>query len=338
MAFSPLVAIPAATMPIFQILFLVVYLKLAKPVRRYFRKPQPALAAVSPSLSERGEEQETIMGTKTAGPAAWIDAGASRNEGAHPMDLLLAAILFVLSFLAGMMGLGVAFIATPVLGLFGLDLKDTIMPLSLWLNGLTAISGAVAYTRAKMVDWRTAIPLLVITAITAPLGVWVLQLVPVTIIWWLYAALLVFLAWRMAFPGKKPPDDEKPATITDRTRVKGGMLSAGIGVIAGFLGVGPGFLLVPTLVMLGMTTRIAAATNSVVVTVPSFTAFFMHLSTINRIDWLLYGATSITALAGAWLGARFMAKRVKSKTLSYLFAAALLLLAIQRIGILVLGS
>jgi hypothetical protein len=29
---------------------------------------------------------------------------------------------------------------------------------------------------------------------------------------------------------------------------------------------------------------------------------------------------------------------VKSKTLSYLFAAALLLLAIQRIGILVLGS
>ena len=90
------------------------------------------------------------------------------------MALLLAAILFVLSFLAGMMGLGVAFIATPVLGLFGLNLKDTIMPLSLWLNGLTAIAGAIAYTRARMVDWRTAIPLLIITAITAPLGVWLI--------------------------------------------------------------------------------------------------------------------------------------------------------------------
>jgi arsenite transporter len=36
MAFSPMVAIPAATMPIFQILFLVVYLKLAVWLRGYF--------------------------------------------------------------------------------------------------------------------------------------------------------------------------------------------------------------------------------------------------------------------------------------------------------------
>ncbi len=253
------------------------------------------------------------------------------------MTLLLTAILFVLSFLAGMMGLGVAFIATPVLGLFGLNLKDTIMPLSLWLNGLTAIAGAVAYTRAKMVDWRTAIPLLLITAITAPLGVWLLQFLSVTVLWWLYAVLLLFLAWRMAFPGT-PQDDTKKTEITDKTRVKGGIVSAGIGVVAGILGVGPGFLMVPALVMLGMTTRIAAATNSVIVTVPSFTAFFMHLSTMSSIDWMLYIATSIAAVVGAWLGARFMAKRVKSKTLSYLFAAALVLLALQRIVILLMGS
>ena len=36
MAFSPMVAIPAATMPIFQVLLLVGYLKLASPLRRYF--------------------------------------------------------------------------------------------------------------------------------------------------------------------------------------------------------------------------------------------------------------------------------------------------------------
>src|SRR5512145_2314120 len=85
--------------------------------------------------------------------------------------LIIALTLFILSFVAGMMGLGVAFIATPVLGLFGFELKHVIMPWSLWLNGLTAISGAIAFARAKMVDWRTAIPLLVITTITAPIGV-----------------------------------------------------------------------------------------------------------------------------------------------------------------------
>ena len=61
MAFSPLVAIPAATMPIFQILFLVVYLKLAEPVRRYFRWPQPApvaLPAAVPGVPEEVVEQE----------------------------------------------------------------------------------------------------------------------------------------------------------------------------------------------------------------------------------------------------------------------------------------
>jgi uncharacterized protein len=44
--------------------------------------------------------------------------------------------------------------------------------------------------------------------------------------------------------------------------------------------------------------------------------------------------TSITAVIGAQLGARFMAKRVKSLTISRLFALALILLAIQRAWIL----
>jgi ACR3 family arsenite transporter len=77
MAFSPLVAIPAATMPIFQILFLVVYLKLAEPVRRSFRKPQPAVAAVSPPPSEGGAEQKIVMGTKASSSAAWSDSRGS---------------------------------------------------------------------------------------------------------------------------------------------------------------------------------------------------------------------------------------------------------------------
>jgi uncharacterized protein len=239
----------------------------------------------------------------------------------------IPALLFALSFLAGMMGLGVAFIATPILGLFGFDLKNVIMPWSLWLNGLTAIAGAITFARAKMVDWRTAVPLLIVTTIVAPLGVWLLQFVPTTIVWWIYVLVLFFLAYRMAFPPKQ--DDSKALEITDRTRVKAGFFSAAIGIFAGFLGVGPGFLMMPTLVMLGYTARLAAATNSVIVTLPSFSAFITHLPNA-QFDWTMLILTSITAVVGAWLGARFMAKRVKSLTLSRIFAAALLLLALQR--------
>jgi len=248
--------------------------------------------------------------------------------------VIISVLLFILSFVAGMMGLGVAFIATPVLGLFGFELKHVIMPWSLWLNGLTAISGAVAFARAKMVDWRTAIPLLIITTLVAPLGVWLLQFVPTTVVWWIYVGVLAFLAYRMAFPPKM--DDSRAPVITDGTRVKGGLLSAAIGVFAGFLGVGPGFLLMPTLVLLGYTARLAAATNSVIVTLPSFSAFASHLGSA-QFDWLMLALTSVTAVIGAQLGARFMTKRVKSLTLSRLFALALVLLAAQRAYLLLAG-
>jgi len=244
---------------------------------------------------------------------------------------LITLLLFGLSFVAGMMGLGVAFIATPVLGLFDFELKHVIMPWSLWLNGLTAISGAIAFARAKMVDWRTAIPLLIITTIVAPIGVWLLQFFSTTLLWWIYIAVLLFLAYRMAFPPKQ--DDSQAPHITDQTRVKGGILSAVIGVFAGLLGVGPGFLMMPTLVLLGYTARLAAATNSVIVTLPSFSAFITHLPSA-QFDWLMLILTSIAAVIGAQLGARFMTKRVKSLTLTRLFALALVLLAIQRAFIL----
>lgn len=231
-----------------------------------------------------------------------------------------------------MMGLGVAFIATPVLGLFDYELKHVIMPWSLWLNGLTALSGAIAFARAKMVDWRTAIPLLIISTLLAPIGVWLLQFFSTTTLWWIYVAVLVFLAYRMAFPPKQ--NDLLAPSITDRTRVKGGLFSAVIAVFAGLLGVGPGFLLMPTLVLLGYTARLAAATNSVIVTLPSFSAFITHLPDA-QFDWLMLGLTSLTAVIGAQLGATFMAKRVKSITLSRLFAAALVVLAVQRAFLLV---
>lgn len=245
--------------------------------------------------------------------------------------VLFSLMIFALSFLAGMLGLGVAFILTPVLGLFGFDLKLVIMPWSLWLNGLTAISSAVAFALSKMVDWRTALPLLVITTLVAPLGVWLLQFVPSDTIWWIYVGVLFFLAFRLAFAPKV--DDCQTSQITDRTRVKAGLLSAAIGVFAGFLGVGPGFLMMPTLVMLGYTSRIAAATNSVIVTLPSFSAFIAHLGNA-QLDWGMVGVTSIAAIIGAYLGGRFTAKRVKSRTLSRIFAAALVVLAFQRVVIL----
>lgn len=248
--------------------------------------------------------------------------------------LSISLLLFVLSFISGMLGLGVAFIAIPVLGLFGFELKHVIMPWALLLNGLTSVSGAIAYLRARMADMRTAIPLVIITTVGAPIGVWLLQFVSTGTIWWIYVAVLVFLAYRMSFPPEMEDSDE--ITVTDQTRIKAGALGFLISIFAGFLGVGPGFLLMPTLILLGYTARIAAATNMIAVTLPSFSAFASHLSTA-QFDWTMLIATSIASIIGAQAGAIFMSKRVKSKTLSRIFTLALVLLALQRIYLLLAG-
>jgi hypothetical protein len=130
----------------------------------------------------------------------------------------------------------------------------------------------------------------IVTTLVAPVGVWLLQFVSTDVVWWIYVGVLVFLAYRMAFPPKM--DDSQAPVITDRTRAKGVLLSSVIAVFAGFLGVGPGFLLMPSPVMLGYTARIAAATNSVIVTLPSFSAF-------ATLCWLLCSSAEVQAIFDA---------------------------------------
>ncbi len=237
-------------------------------------------------------------------------------------------VLFALSFLSGMLGLGVAFVAIPALGLFGFELKHVIMPWALWLNGLTAISAAVTYMRKKMVDYRTAIPLVLITTVLAPVGVWLLRYVESRTVWWVFVAVLVFLAARMV-TGNQTQTGPDCTEIPNPKRVVACGIGGLIGVFAGFLGVGPGFLLMPTLVLVGYTARIAAATNSLAVTLPSFSAFAAHWAEAQFDPWLV-ATTSVTATVGAQLGALFMARRVKSIVLKRAFAALLVALAFQR--------
>jgi uncharacterized protein len=94
--------------------------------------------------------------------------------------------------------------------------------------------------------------------------------------------------------------------------------------------------MMPTLVLLGYTARIAAATNSVIVTLPSFSAFLTHLADAS-FDWLMLGLTSVTAVVGAQIGSPLHGQAGQILTLTRLFALALVLLALQRAYLLLSG-
>lgn len=90
-------------------------------------------------------------------------------------SVLITAGLFVLSIVSGMLGLGVAFAAVPFLGLFMNDLVHEVQPLSLFLNGVTALFSAFGFARSRLVAWREALSLALVTTLFAPLGSWMAQ-------------------------------------------------------------------------------------------------------------------------------------------------------------------
>ncbi|GAB6182978.1 sulfite exporter TauE/SafE family protein [Thermodesulfovibrio hydrogeniphilus] len=185
--------------------------------------------------------------------------------------IIIVIGIAILSFISGMLGLGVAFSAIPFLGLFMNDLVHQVQPLSLLLNGVTALLSTFGFAKSGFVDWKKAILLSLVTTASAPVGAYIVQFVDQAYVWIIYFVAVIYLAYRLFKPIKSSNEQEnfKLALI----------LAVPISVLSGFLGVGPGFLLMPTLIIVGFETKKAAGINAFAVTPPSFSALLPHLST-----------------------------------------------------------
>jgi len=225
--------------------------------------------------------------------------------------------LFILALVSGMVGLGVAFAALPFLGFFMPDLVHQVQPLSLLLNGVTALFAAAGFARSGLVDWRQALPLCVVTTLAAPLGSWAAQVIPQLIIWYLYFAAVLYLAYRLFKPAK--PGCEHP-------RYKLLLVWAvPISVLSGLLGVGPGFLLLPTMILLCVEPKHAAAMTAVAVTPPSFSALLPHLPSAH-FDAQLTVLLVLAGAAGSFLGARLTSLYLPGIRVKQLFGVLIVLM------------
>jgi len=68
--------------------------------------------------------------------------------------VIISAGLSVLTFISGMLGLGVAFAAIPFLGIFIPDLVHQVQLLSLLLNGVTALLAMLGFAKAGWLTGR----------------------------------------------------------------------------------------------------------------------------------------------------------------------------------------
>ena len=95
---------------------------------------------------------------------------------------------------------------------------------------------------------------------------------PQIYVWYIYFASVAFLAYWLFRP-------VQPRAAGTESFVLALVLAVPISVLSGFLGVGPGFLALPTLILVGFNPKKAAAMNAFAVTPPSFSSLLPHLAT-----------------------------------------------------------
>jgi uncharacterized membrane protein YfcA len=247
------------------------------------------------------------------------------------MLVLLVSLILVLAFLFSMLGLGGAMVYNPLMLWFGYDFKSVVVPAGLLLNGLTAASAAWVYYRRGMIDFGAGLPLVVASAVGAPLGALLTQVVPTNVLLWLFAATVLLAGGRMIIVSGSVEPLAVRGSPWQRV-ILGSSLGLGIGAIAGLLGIGGGFLIVPLLIWIGYPTKTAAATSAFTVIFSSVTGFLGHLA-VGHFDWLLMVPAALAVILGSQLGARFMHARMQPRQLKQLFGVVLLFVA----GKLILG-
>lgn len=116
----------------------------------------------------------------------------------------------------------------PVFLYLGIGLH-TAMATALLLNALAMFFACLRFVPAGMVDFRAAVPILIVATVLSPLGAWSSAYLPVPLLKGLFVGFLLFAATMMLFYRAKPHE----ARIAPR---KAAGYGAAVGGAAGYIG------------------------------------------------------------------------------------------------------
>ena len=237
-----------------------------------------------------------------------------------------AILVFVLSGLLAMAGLGAAFLFVPLFYYLGVPLAEAT-PAALLLNVVSLMFAAFNYWRGKLINWRVGLPVLIAAVVLSPLGARLTALVDKTLLLGMFAAFLVFAGFMMLFYKTRQREQalSRPIEISAGT---------GIGAVAGFLGgllgVGGGNFILPVLNWMGLDAKVAAGTTALVVVFSSLSGFLGH-ATLGGLDPIFIGVNALMAALGSIVGSQLMKTKVSSSQLKKIIGALLWIIAVKMI-------
>ncbi len=261
--------------------------------------------------------------------------------------LWLIPLGFVIGAYGTLIGAGGGFVLVPLLLLFyPSESSDTITSISLAVVFFNALSGSIAYARARRIDYYSGVLFALATVPGAILGALTTAFIPRRFFDLLIAALMIagaaFLFWR---PGGKAPPKQRRADgeferrvveadgtehIFTYNRRLGFGLSLFVGYISSLLGIGGGFIHVPLLIeLLNFPVHLATATSHFILAIMALAGTITHIVTGAFITGFRRTVMlSLGVVLGAQLGAR-LSGRIRGDWIIRSLALALALVGLR---------
>lgn len=232
-----------------------------------------------------------------------------------PQIALLCLIIAVVALLYSSVGHAGASGYLAAMALFGIA-PAIMKPSALILNILVASIGTWQFARVGSVRWRLLAPFAAGSIPMAFLGGTIsLSATNYRVI---LGVLLIYAAWRLA--AKMPASEE---VIPMRHWGLGVAIGAGVGFLAGLVGVGGGIFLSPLLLLRRWATaRETAGVSVAFILVNSVSGLLGHVSVVRSIPTVV-PVFAACAMAGGLIGSTLGARYLSFRSLRYLLALVL---------------
>ena len=256
-------------------------------------------------------------------------------EISHIVGYVLAVFVGIT---LGLIGSGGSILSVPIL-VYVMNVSPTLATAySLFIVGTTALVGGFQKAKQKLVDYKKVvlfgIPTVVTVFITRKILV---PLIPDTInitpdflikkevlIMVVFAIVMIFASIRMIKPLKEKIVNDDDKLNYFRIVVQGIF----IGLVAGFVGAGGGFLIIPALVFMAkIPMKMAIGTSLFIIAIQSLIGFLGDLSESQNIDWKLILIFTSLAIVGIFIGSA-LSKKIKEDKLKTGFGWFVLLMGI----------